>query len=73
MTVIILNNFLHEVNVSVCSAQWDIFLITCVFDIMQFGNMLQFFFNCSYRCSTSYQPKLLNIFRIGHLPAQNKQ
>ena len=41
--IIIINLFLQEFNVSGCSAQWKFFVITCVFDIMQFDNLLQFF------------------------------
>ena len=39
--IIIINIFCQEFNVSVCSAQQKTFVITCVFDIMQFDNLLQ--------------------------------
>ena len=64
--------FRQEFNVSVCSAQGKIFVITCVFDIMQFDNLLQFFLNCSYRSSTSYKLELLNLSPIWHLPTQSQ-
>ena len=38
-----INLFRQEFNVSVCSAQRKIFVITCVFDTMQFDNLLHFF------------------------------
>ena len=56
-----------------CSAQWNIFVIACVFDIIQFDNMLQNFFNCSYRGTRHYQRVLSNLPPIGHLPAQIQQ
>ena len=70
---IIINLCRQEFNVSVCSAQLKIFVITCVFDIMQFDNLLLIFFNCSYRGSMSYKLELLNLSHIGHLPAQSQQ
>ena len=51
----------YGLNVSVCTAQRKIFLITYVFDVMQFDNRLQLFFNCSYRGSMSYQLELSNL------------
>ena len=42
--VIIINNLCQIFNVSACSEERKIFVITSVFDIMQFDNMLQFFF-----------------------------
>ena len=47
-----MNLFCQVFNVSVSSAQRQIFVIARVFDIMQF-DMLQKCFNCSYRGSTS--------------------
>ena len=41
--IIIIDLFHQEFNVSVCSAQQKILVITCVFDIMQFDNLLQIF------------------------------
>ena len=42
--IIIIRYFFHqEFNVLVCSAKQKIFVITFVFDIMQFDNLLQFF------------------------------
>ena len=57
---------------TVCSAQRKIFVITCVFDIMQFDKMLQNFFNCTYRGCMSYQLELLNYSPIGRLSAQSQ-
>ena len=39
--VVIANLFRQVFNVLVCSAQRDIFVIACVFDIMKFHNMLR--------------------------------
>ena len=69
--IIIINLFRQESNVSMCSAQWKIFVITCVFDIMQSDNLLQIFCNCSYRRSRPYKLELLKLSTIGHLPAQS--
>ena len=44
-----------------CSAQREIFTITCVFDINQFDNMLQLVFNQSYRGTRHYQRELSNL------------
>ena len=68
--IIIINPFCQGFNVSMCSAQQKISLITCVSDIMQFDNLLHIFFNCTYLGSTSYKLELLN---LGHLPAQSQQ
>ena len=38
--VIVTNLYRQVFNISVCSAQWEIFVIVCAFDIMQFDNML---------------------------------
>ena len=56
----------------VCSAQRKIFVITCVFDIMQFDKILRNFFNCTYRGSMSYQLELLNLSPIQLLPPQSQ-
>ena len=53
-------------------AQWNVFVIACVFDIMQF-DMLQNFFNCSCRGTRHYQRELPNLPVLGHLPAQSQQ
>ena len=71
--VIITNPFCQEFNILVCSAKRKIFVIICVFEIMQFDNFLQFFFNCSCRRSASRKLELLNLSPIGHLPAQIRQ
>ena len=71
--IIIINLFRQEFNESVCSGHWKIFVITCIFDIMQFDNLLQLLFNCSYRGSMSYKLELLNLSSIGHLPPQSEQ
>ena len=57
---------------TVCSAQRKIFVITCVFDIMQFDKILRNLFNCTYRGSMSYQLELLNLSPIGLLPPQSQ-
>ena len=57
---------------TVCSAQRKIFVITCVFDIMQFDKILRNFFNCTYRGSMSYQLELLNLSPIRLLPPQSQ-
>ena len=46
-------------NVSVRSAQRQIFVIERVFDIMQFDNMLQKRFNCTYRGSKSLPTRII--------------
>ena len=57
--IIIIINLFHQVfNVLVCSTQRKIFVITRVFEIMQF-DMLQIFFNCSYRGSTSLLTRII--------------
>ena len=71
--IIIINLFCQESNVLVCFAQWKIFVITCVFDIMQSDNLLQIFCNCSYRGSRSYKLELLKLSPTGHLPVQSQQ
>ena len=71
--IIIINLFRQESNVSVCFGQWKIFVITCVFDIMQSDNLLEIFCNCSYRGSMPYKLELLKLSPIGHLPAQSQQ
>ena len=48
-----------------CSAHHKIFAFTYTFDIMQFDNMLQTFFNASFRGSRHYQPELSNLPAIG--------
>ena len=68
-----INLFRQEFNVSVCSAQRKIFVITCVFDTMKFDNLLHFFFNYSYFSSTSYKLEVSNLSPIRHLPAQTQQ
>ena len=40
-------------------AQQQIFVIACVFDMMQFDNMLQKRFNCSYRGSMSLATRII--------------
>ena len=60
--IIIINLFCHEFKVSKCSAQRKIFVISCVFNIMQFDSMLQNFFNCSYHNSTSLLTKIIKHF-----------
>ena len=55
--IIIINLFRQVFNVSVCSAGQKIFVIACVFDIMQFDK-LQNFFNCSSRSSTSLPTRI---------------
>ena len=67
--MIIINVFHQVLNVSVCSAHHKIFAFTYTFDIMQFDNMLQTFFNASFRGSRHYQPELSNLPAIGYLPA----
>ena len=56
--IIIINLFFQVFNVSVSSAQRQIFVIARVFDIMQF-DMLQKYFNCSYRGSTSLPMRII--------------
>ena len=41
------------------SAQRQIFVIACVFDIMQFDNMLQRCFNCNYHGSESLPTRII--------------
>ena len=41
------------------SAQQQIFEIARIFDIMQFDNMLEKFFNCIYRSSTSLPTRII--------------
>ena len=41
------------------SAKRQIFVIARVFDIMQFDNILQKCFNCSYRSSTSLPTRIM--------------
>ena len=67
------NIFPQVFNVSVSSAQRQIFVIALAFDIMQFDNMLQKCFNCSYRGSTSLPTRISNLLPIEHLPAQSEQ
>ena len=43
----------------VCSAQLKIFGIACPFDITQFDNTLQKYFNCSYHGSTSLPTRII--------------
>ena len=75
--IIVIRNPLGQVfNVLSSSTQWQIFVIACFFDIMQFDYMLQKCFSCSYRDSTSLPWELwelLNLLPIGHLPAQSQQ
>ena len=49
-----------------------IFVIAFVFDIMQFDHMLQIFL-ITVIGTRHYQPELLNLPAIGHLPAQSQQ
>ena len=51
--IIIINLFHLVFDVSVSSVQQQIFVMAHILDIMQFDNMLQKCFNCSYRGSTS--------------------
>ena len=53
------NIFPQVFNVSASSAQRQIFEITLAFDIMQFDNMLQKCFNCSYCGSTSLPTRII--------------
>ena len=57
--IIIINLFCQVFHVSVSSAQGQIFVIARVFDIMQFENMLQKYFNCSYCSNTSLQTRII--------------
>ena len=57
--IIILNLFPQVFNVSVSSAQRQIFVIARVFDIMQFDNVLQKCFNCSYHSGTSLPARII--------------
>ena len=58
--IIIIINLLRQVfNVSASSAQRQIFVIALVFDIMQFDNILQKCFNCSYRGSTPLPTRII--------------
>ena len=56
--IIIINLFLQVFNVSVSSAQRQIFVIPRVFDIMQL-DILQKCFNYSYRGSTSLPTRII--------------
>ena len=46
-------------GLSMSSAQRQIFVTARVFDIMQFDNMLQKSFNCSYRGSASLPTRII--------------
>ena len=59
MIIIIINLFRHVFNVSVSSTQRQIFVIARVFDILQFDNMLQKYFNYIYRGSTSLATRII--------------
>ena len=59
--MIIINLFGQVFNVSKCYAQWKIFVIACVFDIMYIVNMLQLFFNCSYRGSVLLPTRIIEL------------
>ena len=59
---IIISLFRQVFNVSVSSAKQQIFVIACVFDVMQFHNMLQKYFNCSYHGSTSLPTRIIETF-----------
>ena len=57
--IIIINLFPRVFNVSVSSALRQIFVTARVFDIMQFDNMLQKGFNCSFRGSKSLPTRIM--------------
>ena len=54
-----INLFRHVFNVSVCSAQPQIFVIECIFDIMQFDKSLQKLFHSNYHGSTSLPTRII--------------
>ena len=59
--IIIINLFCQAFNISVSSTQLDIFVIVRVFDTMQFDNMLQKCFNCTYHGYTSLPTRIIEI------------
>ena len=60
ISIIIRNLFCQVLNV-----QRKFFVNACIFDIMQFDNMLQKFFNCSYCGTRHYQQELSNLPPLG--------
>ena len=68
-----LSHFRQVFNASACSTRQKIFVIARVFDIMQFDNMLQKFFNCIYRGRTSLPTRIIEPFSQQEFTCQNQQ
>ena len=71
--IIIIILFREVFYVSVSSTQRQIFVSARVSDIMQFENMLQKCFNCSYRGSTSLPTRIIESSTHWALPILHAQ
>ena len=71
--VVIANLFRQAFNVLVCSAQRDIFVIACVFDIMKFfTTCYDNFLITVIAVAHHYQRESLTLPAMGHLPVPSQ-